>query len=576
MLMTFNPAPVPPEQPVSEQVPADHFEERPAEESREEISAPAPVPAPEQTTKPVQNPPLSKSLQASIFGRVLRVELPEEADFERSVILVNGTRMSQPEMELEQDGEILLSWQLCDEEGTILESREQILQADWTGPEVDFGLDRNTLWITEEKELSFIISDESDFTWETFLDGTSLGKAESVHLQPGNQNLTVIARDEHGNQTLRSLKIMKAPSVVSDWAAESVVRLQDGLLNIELDGDYQGCFVRAEKNRIQSDLFCDSALMELRLPFDGDMKLTLIHPALGELQSWIITREEKPAAAPVAQPVQQSAPAAVSAEQIRPEVPSAEQKIEAAEQKPALEVWSGKEKVQAGERLYLEAGVPASLNVQNGKLEKMEFSIDGKTIAASSLEQALQDNPQAVITASIEARDLASQLVRQEVEIARIPEPVKTTISAMNTTSEITFSLDEKGTLSVQDEPAARSMTSSVTVGGITTWKWYGFNPQTMNVYINETRVEEPQTGKNFFGKTYVEVQVEGPALVQIEENGVLHHSEIVGARGGNQVLYSDNTGAVDITGPVLALGAVLASIPVFRLIKRRKAARKA
>lgn len=207
MLMTFNPAPVPPEQPVSEQVPADHFEERPAEESREEISAPAPVPAPEQTTKPVQNPPLSKSLQASIFGRVLRVELPEEADFERSVILVNGTRMSQPEMELEQDGEILLSWQLCDEEGTILESREQILQADWTGPEVDFGLDRNTLWITEEKELSFIISDESDFTWETFLDGTSLGKAQSVHLQPGNQNLTVIARDEHGNQTLRSLKL---------------------------------------------------------------------------------------------------------------------------------------------------------------------------------------------------------------------------------------------------------------------------------------------------------------------------------------------------------------------------------
>lgn len=574
MFMTFNPGSMPPEQPVSEQVPAEKTEEtRPAEESTEETPVlPEAGSEAERPQTSIQAESSFKGLEASVEGKVLSIVLPKEADLERSVILVNGKRMTETEMMLEKDGEIHLSWQLCDQEGIVLESREMILQADFTGPAISFGQEKDTLWISEEKELSFIITDESGFTWEAFLNGESLGKAKSVLLKPGDHNLTVIAEDEHGNQGVRSLKILQAPSVLSEWAGQSRVQIQDGLLSIELGGDYQGCFIRAEKNGIVSDMLCDASRMELRLPFDGEMKLSLIHPSAGELQSWIITSEKKEEAAPIL-PEAENTPVQETALPVQKnEVPVKQTQPAVAEKKPALELWSARERVKEGECLYLSAETPAGIEVHNGKLEKMEFSIDGKRIEASSLLQALQENPQAVITASIEARDLASQLIRQQIQVARLPEPVKTTISAMNAQQEIAFSLDEKGMLSVKSEPVSRAMTSSLTVNGITTWKWYGFNPETMNIYINETRVEHPQTGKNFLGKTYVEVQVEGSALVQIEEEGRLRHSEIVGSQGGNQVLYTDSSDAIDLTAPVLVLLAVLGAVPVLRFVKRRRA----
>lgn len=577
MFMTFNPAPVPPEQPVSEQTPAQMTKQRPVQENKTE-SASVSVSKKEEIQTPAGQQPFFKGLEASVEGKVVKVTLPKEADFDHSMIMVNGTQMSSPEMILEEDGDILLSWQLCDAKGTILESSEKVLNTDFTGPSVSFNEEKDTLWITEEKELSFIVSDDSAFSWETFLDGKSLGETDTVLLQPGHQNLTVIAKDEHGNETIRSLKIMQAPRVLSEWAAQSEVNLKDGLLHIEFGGDIQGCFIRAEKNGISTDILCDSSSMDLSLPFEGEMTLTLVHPSLGDLQSWTITNEKKETVTeqqkePVLEQNTQSGSEQTAL--FREERKNALLKPAAADKKPALELWSSKEQMLDGQRVYLSAAEPAAIDVRNGTLEKMQFSIDGKVIEAASLQQALHENPEAVITASIEARDLSSQLIRQEVEIARLPEPVKMTVAAMNSSSEIAFSLDETGTLSVKSNPVSKAMTSSVRVNGVTTWKWYGFNPETMNVYVNETKVDNPQTGKNFFGKTYVEVQVQGVALVQIEENGVLHHSEVIGAEGGNQVLYTDNTGAIDLTGPVIGIAAVIAGWFGFRFVKRRKAARR-
>lgn len=565
-------------------------------------------PAEETPKKPDAGTVTGPVLQIEQKGRHIRLQLHHQVDWSESVLFLDGRRLDSPEFDLPQDGEYLLSWQICDAQGRVLESSEKSLQADTLAPVIQASTEGETLWITDERELSFIISDQSEFVWETFVDGISQGQTDRVRLHRDNRTVSVVARDEHGHQSAKTIRIQALPRVLSDWASEPLVHVHDGRLQMELDEGWQGCVLQVKKNGLLLELPFVSSSMEVNLPLEGQMTLELKHPAYGTLGSWQVCTEESQTSSAETAPVpeqpapEQEAPVPMVPEKEsgesplpqKPAIPSGSpfpdpEKADPAEPAesaksqesltssivqplPALEIWSGQEKVLDQQRIYLPSLQEADLEVRNGTLEKMSFLANGQPTDCTSLQEVLQAHPDAVITASIEARDLARQTVIQEIEVASLPQSVSSAIAAMNSTRHAEFDLDSQGRLQVKTSSETRNLTSSITDGDGTTWKWYGFDPATMEVFVNDEKIENPATGTSFFGSTYVELSVQGPALIQIQQDGHLLHSEVLSASGQSSQVMQDSENLPDLSLPILAILAFLGSLPLIRLLRRRKA----
>lgn len=254
-------------------------------------------------------------LSTSQSGNELTIYLCEEADRSLSVICLDGKVLDGNQATLEE-GKHVLSYEICDISGTVLESAEQAVVIDTTPPVIETV--ESPFYPEGECTIPLGVFDESETSLSVWVDGV-LQEEGDLTICPENKTLRILAKDEKGNASEKLIQIGRKVKVTGDFGNPGNIELESDTYSIRLDGDWKGASLTIQYPSVQSVIPFASEVLEGQLVEDQAVFI-LNHPSLDQPLIWNVSRkvQEVPV---IEEPAPKAEPSAVETLSVLQEEP---------------------------------------------------------------------------------------------------------------------------------------------------------------------------------------------------------------------------------------------------------------
>lgn len=216
-------------------------------------------------------------------GKEFQIKTDEAVDFEQSVFLVDGQKISRKSFGLEQ-GRHSFCFELKDNQGRILESAEQSLDVDLLPPQIEAGPD--FIYVYAARPYTYSVKEDALKLEELKIDG-QLSNGRQVLIERGNRSIAIRAEDDSGNQSEAHVQIADVQLPQAPFDRLGSVELTSRRIEMHLD-QWEGFNLRVVSGRQEHIFTFTGPVMELVLD-DDQAQIYLEHPALAETLAWQVT-----------------------------------------------------------------------------------------------------------------------------------------------------------------------------------------------------------------------------------------------------------------------------------------------
>lgn len=433
-------------------------------ERKEEVDPPSDPALPSEQPQEPELPAAEEPVLQAIWNRDgIELKLREDVSRDHSIIKWNGEDVWNEHLKLRDNQKNLLTWELCNAQGRILDSSEQAFHRD---PQGGCAMDYETehFSVLQERMLELGAWTENRKNAEVRLDGKEQDLQKPLKLTKDSHTLEISSWNEWGFREQRTIEIRPTGQLRK-------AELKNGEVVLELEGSWEGLSLRIENRGEESTIPFESSILKARLKDGKEVRLYLVHNESPEKIEVHLEkdRSEEPDAQntqirpSIQSPQNNQAPSAPSSPGLSEKasvLPDAE--------KITFQADAGEALGQVSERMagsasvsFLFKGKPAAdsdtwvlseaegfgLEVRDGSLLEMKFknALTGET--CDSLEEARAKDPEGIVIAEAAARDLFGN--REEKTFRLLPEVSEASTVAVSDAElkKEWYSMDAEGKL---------------------------------------------------------------------------------------------------------------------------------
>ena len=468
----------------------------------------------------------------------------ERVDLAQSSIYLNSVPIENLSFDLAQDGTNVLSWELKDAMGTILDSSEMTLMADLNAPNISALDYQDVIYLFDSLTMPINIEDDNLDQVQIWIDGVLQEDSTQVRLERNNKKLKVIAIDRFGNSNERIWSIQALPLLQSDFVLDQTNELSTSLLEVFLEENYEDCLLKLSCQGQETVLPFESASLQTELEKGALYTVSIIHPAAGTIASFTViytgaesdtvqdsTPEKPEPSTPAVEEIQTpQKPAQVVRPAVQPEAiieTTVSTPVQTQIKKPdaLLSLYANSSLVSQDNPLYFNNTPAVDVKVENGRLLEVVYVNEQKQ-EFTSLKKALEASPESGIEVIASAVNEDGKTSSATWNLIPKPKAVTAGIESGKEAGTVRFELDENGKmLSTIEKTESRTawlalgnkeITDQSVAKGETVRLYLQNADDIVAIKVNGKELSNPSIQMDELGQSYVELKSSSDLNVQV------------------------------------------------------------